>query len=214
MLRKAIHQFHTLLIPVMAALILSACLAPEDLDYTPTAPPTEIAPTSAPNAGANGGGGEATPPAVSETRTQLEAILASLPGTINAGLVQWRRTADAPQFIDRTGGVTGRIAFSEGGGGLSELTFGVFETADAAQDYYNEVRGQLRTLENAQERDNFPLPNAFGGGTYGSDAIFVVDTIFMRVSVPRFSGTTGDPLVPYARALFNLLTEGGFMQIE
>jgi hypothetical protein len=69
-------------------------------------------------------------------------------------------------------------------------------------------------LENAQERDNFPLPNAFGGGTYGSDAIFVVDTIFLRVSVPRFSGTMGDPLVPYARTLFTLLTEGGFMQIE
>jgi hypothetical protein len=214
MLRKAIHQFHTLLILATVALILSACLAPEDLDYTPTAPATEIAPTSAPNAGANGGGGEATHPAVSETRTQLEAILASLPGTINAGPVQWRRTADAPLFVDRTGGVTGRIAFSEGGGGASELTFGVFESVDAARDYYDEVRDQLRTLENAQERDNFPLPNAFGGGTYGSDAIFVVDTIFLRVSVPRFSGTMGDPLVPYARTLFTLLTEGGFMQIE
>ena len=50
-------------------------------------------------------------------------------------------------------------------------------------------------------------PNAFGGGTYGSDAIFVRDNVFIRVSVPRFSSTAGDPLNPMARPVFAILDD-------
>jgi hypothetical protein len=129
---------------------------------------------------------------------------------VNAGAIQWGRTADEVSgerivYQDVDGGQTARLFFAERGGGASELTFGVFESAEAAQAYYDTIRDRLRTLENAQTRDNFPQPNAFGGGTYGSDAIFVQDNIFIRISVPRFSSTAGDPLVPYARAVFQIL---------
>lgn len=150
---------------------------------------------------------EAAPEAaVSEDRALLEHILAEIPGTINASAISWRRDqAAGQQIVERESGVTGRITFNEAGGGLMELTYGVFGTPEAASAYYDEVRGNLRTLERAEERDQFPTPNAFGGGTYGSDAIFVRDNVFIRVSVPRFSSTAGDPLNPMARQVFTIL---------
>jgi len=150
---------------------------------------------------------EATPEAaVSGNQGLLEHILGSVPGNINAGTISWRRDNSVePNIVEREGGVTGRISFTEAGGGLMELTFGVFDTPDAATLYYDDVRGTLRTLERAEERDTFPTPNAFGGGTYGSDAIFVRDNVFIRVSVPRFSSTAGDPLNPMGRQVFTIL---------
>jgi hypothetical protein len=156
---------------------------------------------------------EATPEAtaavtVSEDRTLLDHILASLPGTVNAGVISWRRDQSVElMFVERDGGTTARISFNEPGGGLMELTFGVFSTPDLARTYYDTVRGQLRTLERAEERDIFPTPNAFGGGTYGSDAIFARDNIFIRISIPRFSSTAGDPLNPAARQVFAVLDD-------
>jgi hypothetical protein len=156
---------------------------------------------------------EATPEAtaavtVSEDRTLLDHILASLPGTVNAGVISWRRDQSVDlMFVERDGGTTARISFNEPGGGLMELTFGVFSTPDLARTYYDTVRGQLRTLERAEERDIFPTPNAFGGGTYGSDAIFARDNIFIRISIPRFSSTAGDPLNPAARQVFAVLDD-------
>ncbi len=153
---------------------------------------------------------EATPEAetIAAGRVLLDHILSSVPGTINAGVISWRRdTAVNPQYVDRPGGETARISFNEAGGGLMELTFGVFDEPESASTYWTEVRGNLRTLERAEERENFPLPNAFGGGTYGSDAIFVRDNIFIRVSVPRFSSTAGDPLVPMGRQIFTILDQ-------
>lgn len=156
---------------------------------------------------------EATPEAtavvtITEDRLLLDHILATAPGTINAGVISWRRdqTVDSA-FVERDGGVTGRITFNEPGGGLMELTLGVFNTPDLARIYFDSVRSQLRTLERAEERDIFPTPNAFGGGTYGSDAIFARDNIFIRISIPRFSSTAGDPLNPAARQVFRILDE-------
>lgn len=150
---------------------------------------------------------EAAPPVtVSEDQALLDHLLSSLPGTINAGVISWRRdNRTEPQVIERDNGVTGRVSFNEAGGGLMELTFGVFDSPDAAAAYYTDVRGNLRTLERAQERDIFPTPNAFGGGTYGSDAIFARDNLFIRISIPRFSSTAGDPLVPMARQVFTIV---------
>jgi len=154
---------------------------------------------------------EATPEAtaavtISEDRALLDHILGALPGTINAGVISWRRDQSVESmFVERDGGVTGRVTFNEPGGGLMELTFGVFGEAELARTYYDTVRGQLRTLERSEERDIFPTPNAFGGGTYGSDAIFARDNIFIRISIPRFSSTAGDPLNPAARQVFNVL---------
>lgn len=148
----------------------------------------------------------AAPEAASQERTYLEHIINSLPGSINAGTINWRRDNNvAVNYVDREGGVTGRVTYTAAGGGLMELTFGVFGTAEQATAYYENVRGTLRTLERSEQRDQFPTPNAFGGGTYGSDAIFVRDTVFIRVSVPQFSSTAGDPLNPMARQVFPLL---------
>lgn len=148
----------------------------------------------------------AAPAAVAPERALLEHIVASLPGDINAGTISWRRDNNVPvNYVDREGGVTGRVTYTATGGGLMELTFGVFQTAEQASAYYENVRTTLRTLERSEQRDQFPTPNAFGGGTYGSDAIFVRDIVFIRVSVPQFSSTAGDPLNPMARLVFPIL---------
>ncbi len=148
----------------------------------------------------------ATAEAVSQERALLEHILENLPGDINAGTISWRRDNNVPiNYVDREGGVTGRVSYGASGGGLMEMTFGVFQTADQATAYYENVRTTLRTLERSEQRDQFPTPNAFGGGTYGSDAIFVRDVVFIRVSVPQFSSTAGDPLNPMARQVFPIL---------
>lgn len=211
-------------------LILAAC-APEDLDMTPTATPTftppptstpRPTPTTDPNEEASeeetSGSGEGTAEAEAQAADSggttdgglLEQLIAAVPDRVNAGSIQWGRTADEITteriiYQDVEGGQTARLFFAERGGGASELTFGVFDSPEAAQAYYEVILGRLRTLENSQTRDNFPQPNAFGGGTYGSDAIFVRDNVFIRISVPRFSSTAGDPLVPYARAVFQIV---------
>lgn len=193
---------------------LAAC-APENLDITPTPTATNTpvptptrAPTNTPDPNASAAGAEATeePPVVEGSRATLDTIVAAVPGRINAGAVQWNRSRTETVYEEQDGGVTAKLEFTEAGGGLSELTFGVFDTPEAAQAYYDRIRG-LRTLERADVRDDFPEPNAWGRGTYGSDAIFLLveDSIFVRVSVPRFSSTVGDPLLPYARQIFNTI---------
>jgi hypothetical protein len=208
---------------LLTLLLLLAACAPEDLDMTPTVTPTFTPPpTSTPRPTATTNPDEEaseSAEATAEAETAeggessgglLEQIIAAVPDRVNAGAIQWGRTADEISneriiYQDVDGGQTARLFFAERGGGASELTFGVFESPEAAQAYYDLIHGRLRTLENSQTRDNFPQPNAFGGGTYGSDAIFVRDNLFIRISVPRFSSTAGDPLVPYARAVFQLV---------
>jgi hypothetical protein len=195
---------------LLAMLVLvSACLAPEDLDYTPTAP---VAPTADPNAAAVAPT-EAASAVSAEAQARLEALLAALPQQIPAGAIQWNKIAGDPLIVERDGGITGKVEFDERGGGASSVTFGVFDNPDQAQAFYDKARGDLRTLEQAEERDQFPTPNAFGGGTYGSDAIFVIENTYIRISVPRFSSTAGDPLNPYTRALMGLLSEAGLVSV-
>jgi DNA uptake protein ComE-like DNA-binding protein len=139
----------------------------------------------------------AQPTAVASNQTTLDKLLATFAGPIEAGSITWTRdkTIDT-SYVDRDGGITGRITFNEAGGGQMELTIGVFDTPDKAKSYFDKVSGQI---EQPAPRDGFPTPNAFGKGTYGSDAIFVQDKIFVRVSIPRFSSTLGDPLGPTSR---------------
>lgn len=149
-----------------------------------------------------------TQDAVSESRALLEHIVGSLPGTINAGVISWRRdTSTEVQYLERDGGVTARITYNEAGGGLMELSYGVFDSDEIALAFYETTRDQLPTLDRAEERDQFPTPNAFGGGTYGSDAIFSRENFFVRVSIPRFSSTAGDPLGPMARPALQVLDD-------
>lgn len=193
---------------LLISLVTLAACAPEDLDITPSATPSPVPTATLTPEPGNTATAEATAEAaVSENRTVLDQVVSGLPGTINAGVITWQRTSDPVTYRDEEGGVTARISFSERGGGAAELTFGVFDTSEAALAYYEAIRGRLRTLERSEQRENFPQPNAFGGGTYGSDAIWVQDNIFVRVSVPRFSSTAGDPLVPFSRQVINILEQ-------
>ena len=141
-------------------------------------------------------------------RAALEQLIGSLPGQIEAGVITWRRDNSAePLYVVRTNGVTGRISLTEAGGGLMELTLGMFVTPEDALAYYTQLRDSLDTLQRAEEREGFPTPNAFGGGTYGSEAIFVHENILVRISIPRFSSTSGDPLGPAGRELLRIVSE-------
>jgi hypothetical protein len=199
------------LLTVLAAIVLAAC-APDDLDITPS--PT-VAPTATPAPTREAGAPEPTaaPEVAAEAdanRAILDTIIAGIPDSISAGNTTWRKSDDETTseeivYQDQEGGILAKVFYSESGGGFSEITVGVFDTPEAAQTFFDLVRGRTRTLENAETRDTFPSPNFFGGGTYGSDAIFAQGRIYIRISVPRFSSTMGEPLSPYARALFRVL---------
>jgi hypothetical protein len=198
-----------LILFVMLVVIVTAACAPDDLDITPS--PT-TAPTSTPAPTREAGAAEPTAEAaaeVSPNRVLLDAIIAVLPTSIPGGNATWNKSVndlgEAIVYDDQEGGITAKVFYNEPGGSLSELTFGVFDTADAALAFFNTVKERTRTLENAETRENYPTPNFFGGGTYGSDAIFVQANIYIRVSVPQFSSTMGEPLGPYSRALFRIL---------
>lgn len=201
-------------IALLIALLLMAACAPEDLDITPSPTPTPApTATSTPDQEASTveTPAEEAAPEASANRALLDYFAENLPATFGAGQIQWRRTKDEITGEERTykdedGGETVKLYYSEAGGSYSEITFGVFDTPDAALTFYTTVRDRLRTLENAEERDVVPSPNAFGGGTYGSDAIWVQDNLYVRVSIPRFSSTAGEPLSPYSRVVQEFLT--------
>jgi hypothetical protein len=153
---------------------------------------------------------EATPEPATDggTRAELETLLGNIPGQFDAGTIRWRRDNSAePLFVERTNGHTARISLTEAGGGLMELTLGVFATPEDAQAYYSQLRESLDTLQRAEEREGFPTPNAFGSGTYGSEAILTEGKVFIRISIPRFSSTSGDPLTPAGRELVRIVGE-------
>lgn len=199
-----------ILIVILTALLMAAC-APLDLDITPTVIPTDIpvaGATTAPPSAAD----TANAAAADALRARVDSLIALLPDEIGAGQVTWQKTKDESSgeeiiYKDEDGGVTAKVFYREGGGSKSELTLGVFNTPEMARAFFDAVKERTRTLENAEERDNRPLPNWFGSGTYGSDAIFVQGDIYVRVSVPQFSSTLGEPLGPYSRTVLELLKE-------
>lgn len=212
----------------LLAFIAAGC-APEGLDYTPTATPTNTpeptatrpptstpAPTNTPNAD-----GSITqlatetpvPEVVAEVSAEqaiVDAVIAAMPNPITAGTIQWRRANDAVTGNAVTnpnveGGHAGRVYFSEAGGGAAEVTIAVFTTEEAAQAYYENRSGQ-RQLEGGSPEEGFPEPNIFGGGTYGSVGLMRQGNVVLNVSIPRFSSTTrGNPTMPMAREFLELL---------
>ena len=188
------RSIKTMLLVMLVLVLVTAC-APDDLDITPS--PT-VAPTSTPAPTREPGAAEPTavPEVVAEAspnRILVDALIAALPASIPGGNATWNKSendlGEAIVYQDQEGGVTAKVFYNEPGGSLSEITLGVFDTADAALAFFNVVKERTRTLENAETRDNFPTPNFFGEGTYGSDAIFVQGNIYIRISVPQFSST-------------------------
>lgn len=141
-------------------------------------------------------------------QTLLDHLLSALPGSINAGVINWRRdTSIETLFVERDDGATGRMTYTEAGGGLMELTLGVFNSRETALGYYETRVRSLEAQSRTQERDLVPTPNAFGSGAYGSAVVFVQDNIVVHISIPRFSSTAGDPLAPMGRQMITILEQ-------
>lgn len=214
-------------ISVAAVLVLAAACAPDNLDITPsptatnTSAPTNTreprptataivatpADSAAPESSAEAAATvEATEASAALVQPVLERIIAAVPGRINAGEYQWNRSREAPEIRDVDGGGRSvRLDLTDSGGSLAALTFITFDTPEAAQAQYDTLRGRLRTLESSDQDDNFPTPNAIGVSTSGSDGIFVVGNLFVRINSSQFSSTRSEPIRPLAREVFNTI---------
>lgn len=207
-------KWSLLLLLVLIILVVSACdrvgRAPEDLDVTPTLTPTPtFTPSPSPTPLPEGVSEE--PAAVTGVEAQLATILAEVPDTVTAGAVQWRkdnaRGVETPVNIQN--GVAGKVFFTEQIGGQANITFGVFNSADDAKAHFDRMFGIRESVAVGNPNQNFPAPNMFGSGLYGSYALMQVQEIyFVEVYVEAFSSTSGNPLVPLAQQALNLLEAG------
>ncbi len=197
--------------PLLRVLLLSALLAacaPEDIDITPTATPTPVptvtlTPQTTPTA---------TPvPAPTEVPEILlvDILIDSVPDIVTAGSVQWRVDSErgASNVRNVQNGIARRIYLTERQGGKASFTIGVFDTEADALVYYDFVRELRTVLENGESSDEFPLPNLFGSGLYGSNAIFSQESYFIEVGIEQFSGTAGNPLPSLSRQAFRIIQD-------
>jgi hypothetical protein len=189
---------------IIVLLFVSACdrvgRAPGDLDVTPTALPPTPTPTPVPEVEI----------AVSEEQLILDVILAVFPDTLPSGQVIWQRDND--RGIETVPRVEYgfKIFYTERGGGQAEITVAVFNTPEEATAHFEFIGGLRDVLETlGTPNDLFPSPNLFGSGTYGSDAILVVNEVyFIEISIPRFSSTVGNPLVALSRSTIGIVDSG------
>ena len=197
--------------PLLRVLLLAALLAacaPEDMDITPTATPTPV-PTITPT--------PQTTPTVTPTPAPTEVpeiplvdvLIDSVPEIVTAGSVQWRVDSErgASNVRNVTNGIARRIYLTERQGGKASFTFGVFDTEADALVYYDFVRELRTVLENGDSSDEFPMPNLFGSGLYGSNAIFSQENYFIEVGIEQFSGTSGNPLPSLSRQAFRIVED-------
>ena len=188
-----------LVLVLMAMLLFSACRPDDTLDITPSPTPTpEPSPTPTPTPLPEGFEERGNP-----NELALEALIELLPNSLPAGEVQWNRdTSRGDNGLGRIRGIRGtaeakRIYFRTQEGGLMHLDFAVFDTAEEARANYDRILGIRSTLETGKPKDNFPQPNIFGSGLYGSVAIFQIDNYFIEVFIEIF--TRGNPLEPLSR---------------
>jgi hypothetical protein len=196
------------LILLAAIAVLGAC-APYDLDITPSATPTPV-PTPTPTPDPAEIEAEAAVVDIGLVESLLGQILEAVPGTIPAGATQWQQdgTREPEDVRNVTNGIARRVFFTEQQGGRANLTFGVFNSPEDAENHYEFISGIRSALERGQPDDNFPEPNLFGSGLYGSNAIFQSDNIFVEVSVELFSSTAGNPLPGLARSALSTVERG------
>jgi len=147
---------------------------------------------------------------VNDPETFLNRLVELTPENLAGGTVQWRRDpANPPTFAAPRGGNTVRISYTESGGSLLEITYGIFSDAASAQGFYDAIVGSLQAQVRTQEDDRYPTPNQFvAGGTYGSAGIFLLDTRVVRIAVPRYNTASGaDPIRPLVEPILGYLTE-------
>lgn len=194
-------------------LLVSACdrvgRAPEDLDITPTITPTATF-TPVPTPSAN-----ETPSAetlqAGDLQAQLDMILAQVPDTVTAGAVQWRKDNAAGVQIPANivNGTGGKIFFTEQIGGKSNITYAIFNSAADAKAHFDKLFSIREPVAVGNPNANFPTPNMFGSGLYGSYALMQVQEIyFIEVYIEAFSSTAGNPLIPLAQQALNFLNAG------
>ncbi len=196
-----------LLLILLLAAALAAC-APEDLDVTPTAtatPVPSVTPTPATSP-------TAVPTAISTVEAEkplVDVLIDSVPNQVTAGSVQWQVDLErgASNVRNVQNGTAKRIYLTERQGGKASFTFGVFDTREDALVYYNFVRELRTVLENGEPSDEYPLPNLFGSGLYGSNAIFSQENYFIEVGIEQFSGTAGNPLPSLSTQAFRIVEE-------
>lgn len=204
---NSVSRMRLIVLTLIAMFMFVAC-APDDLDITPSptftpAPSPTPLPTATPEGFAE---------AVNENEAVLEALTELLPASIPAGAVQWRldltRGEDGVEALSNlTNGVGSKIYFSEQTGGQMSLSFAVFNSADDAFANYERIREIRSVLDTGTPNEDFPDPNIFGAGLYGSVAIFQIDNYFIEVNIELFSSTQGNPLVPLSRATIRFFEE-------
>jgi hypothetical protein len=145
---------------------------------------------------------EATPePTVVAAATPkdfLDKLVELTPENMSGGAIQWRRDpANPPTYAAPRGGNTVRISYIESGGSLLEITYGIFPDETSAQGFYDAIVNSLQAQSKTVERSEFPTPNQFGSGTYGTAGIFDMGTIIVRIAIPRYNTASGqDPVGP------------------
>ena len=193
-----IQRSRLLVLALVAMMVLAACRPDDTLDITPSPTPTPI-PTATPTP---------TPvpedyvEAVNPNEEVIAALLGLLPKSVPAGEEEWKW--DYSRGDDGIGRVRGvrspsvatRVYYRSQEGGLINLDFAVFDTAEEAAANYERILGIRSVLETGKPNEDFPMPNVFGAGLYGSVAIFQIDNYFIEIFVELF--TRGSPLVPLA----------------
>ncbi len=139
----------------------------------------------------------------------LDKLVGLTPENMNGGSIQWRRDpANPPTYATPRGGNTVRISYIESGGSLLEITYGIFPDEESAQGFYDAIVNSLQSQSKTVERSEFPTPNQFGSGTYGTAGIFDMGTIILRIAVPRFNTASGqDPVAPLVNPILGYIDQ-------
>lgn len=140
----------------------------------------------------------------------LDKLVEITPQNMAGGAINWRsNTASPPTYGTPRGGNTVLLIYTESAGGELQLTYGIFPTADSAKGYYDAIVKALQDQTKTEERSDFPTPNQFGaGGTYGSAGIFLLDTIVVRIAIPRFNTASGaDPVTPLVEPILGYIEQ-------
>ena len=188
-----------LFLALTATFVFTACRPVDTLDITPSPTPTPE-PTATPSP-------TPVPEGFVEAANPNELILAALvellPQSLPAGDEEWKWDFSRGETgIGRVRGVRGtaqaaRVYYRSQEGGLINLDFAVFDTEEEARANYDRILGIRSVLENGKPNEDFPQPNVFGAGMYGSVAIFQIDNYFIEVFIELF--TRGSPLEPLSR---------------
>jgi hypothetical protein len=193
------HKNTFKLLALIAVFLIAAC-APDDLDFTPTPTVTPVPPTATPAPTADA----SVAIDLTDAETVLEAITAELPDRLPAGAIEWRidfaRGENGKEPLrNAQNGIGFKAYYTEQTGGQMNLTFAVFDSPEDAVIHYEFIKGIRSVLATGRPNADFPEPNIFGSGLYGSVGLFQLDNVFIEVNIELFSSTQGNPLVPLSR---------------